>query len=414
MPTPPVALTRRDFLGTVSAAALLGAAAPAPGSAAPAPGSAAPGAAAPAPALTAPALASDRRIRIGVVGGNFGAQFQWHLDPNSTVEAVSDLRADRRAYLQQVYRCEKAYESLEKLVLDPKIEAVAIFTPAPDHCRHVVLTLKAGKHVISAVPACLTLEEARLMKETKEKTGLAYMMAETSYYRWPTILARQLWKEKTFGSFLYSEVEYYHNGIGADRDSLSHDRGERTWRYGYPPMNYPTHSTAFHVGVTGERLTEVSCLPWGDDEPALKDNAYKNPWANQSALFRTSGGNICRCNVFWRVHADGERAQWLGEKAAMYMSGASGQPFVVRIQGRRDVKEVPDYFPLLPEPMRVATGHGNSHGFLTHEFPAALVENRAPAVDIYEALSYTVPGIVAIESSRKGGEHLKVPSFDKA
>jgi len=389
-------LSRRDFLGAMTSAALLGMASPG------------------VRPLQAAALASDRKIRIGVVGGNFGTQWQWHLDPNCIVEAVSDLRADRRQYLQQVYKCEKPYESLEKLVLDPKVEAVAVFTGAPDHARHVLDCFAHGKHVISAVPACLTLEDARKMKEAKERTGLAYMMAETSYYRWPTILARQLWKEKRFGRFLYSEVEYYHNMIGAERDGLSFDQGKRTWRYGYPPMLYPTHSTAFHVGVTGERLTAVSCLPWGDDDPALKDNDYKNPWCNQSALFKTSGANICRCNVFWRVHSDGERAQWLGEKMSMYMAGVSGQPFVIRERGQKDIRDVPDYFPLLPEPMRVATGHGNSHAFLTHEFIAALVENRPPSVDLYEALAMTVPGIVAMESSRQGGEQMTVPSFDKA
>ena len=389
-------LSRRDFLGAVTSAALLGMVS----------GAARPLAAAP--------LASDRKIRMGVVGGNFGTQFQWHLDPNCIVEAVSDLRPERRQYLQQVYQCEKPYESLEKLVLDPKVEAVAVFTGAPDHARHVLECLNHGKHVISAVPVCLALEDAQKMKEAKEKTGLTYMMAETSYYRWPTILARQLWKEKRFGRFLYSEVEYYHNLIGAERDGLSFDQGKRTWRYGYPPMLYPTHSTGFHVGVTCERFTDVSCLAWGDDDSALKDNPYNSPWCNQVALLKTSGGNICRCNVFWRVHSDGERAQWLGDKMSMYMAGASGQPFIIREAGKKDIREVPDYFPLLPEAMRVATGHGNSHGFLTHEFIAALVENRPPAVDLYEALAMTVPGIVAMESSRKGGAQLKVPGFDKA
>jgi predicted dehydrogenase len=384
-------LTRRDFLGAVGATALMGAA-----------------------AMAAPEPKSDRMVRMGIVGGNFGAQFQWHLDPNCTVEAVSDLRTDRREHLQHVYKCEKPYESLEKLVLDPRVEAVALFTGAPDHAQHVLECFKHGKSVISAVPACLTLEDAHAMKEAKERTGLTYMMAETSYYRWPTILARQLWKERRFGRFLYSEVEYYHNRIGALQDGLSMDQGKRTWRYGYPPMLYPTHSTCFHVGVTGERLTDVSCLAWGDDDPALKDNAYQNPFCNQVALFKTSGGNICRCNVFWRVNSDGERAQWLGEKMSMYMAGVSGQPQVIREFGKKDVREVPDYFPLLPEPMRIATGHGNSHGFLTHEFLMSLVENRAPAVDLYEALAMTAPGIVAMASSRKGGEQMKVPSFDKA
>lgn len=394
MPQPDSALSRREFLSVSSAAVLVTSLA----------------AAIPARAD----LGSDRKVRVGIVGGGFGASFQWHLDPNCTVEAVSDLRPDRRSHLQRVYGCAKAYESLEKLVLDPKIEAVAVFTGAPDHARHVLEVLKHGKHCICAVPACLTLEEAQALKEARERTGLTYMMAETSCYRWPTILARQLWADGKFGSFLYSEVEYYHPGIGAAGNGLSMEGGKRTWRYGLPPMLYPTHSTAFHVGVNRERLTHVSCLGWADDDPARRDNPYGCPFANQSALFRTSGGNICRCNVFWRVNADGERAQWLGDRLAVYMDGSSGQRFVARGGGDGVPRSVPNYFGLLPEPMRVPSGHGNSHAFLTHEFIAALVEERAPTVDLYEALAMTVPGIVAMESSARGGEQLKVPSFDKA
>ena len=358
-------------------------------------------------------LESDRKVRIGVVGGGFGSAFQWHLDPNCVVEAVSDLRPDRCQHLQNVYGCDKAYESLEKLVLDPEIEAVAVFTGAPDHVRHVVEVMSHDKHCISAVPAALTLEECQLLKATKERTGLRYMMAETSYYRSPTMLARELWEDKKFGTFLYSEVEYYHNMIGAERDGLSMFEGQRTWRWGYPPMLYPTHSTCFHVGVTGERLTAVSCLGWGDDEPALLDNDYDGPFCNQSALFATNGANICRCNVYWRVHAGGERAQWLGDKLSMYMANSSGQPFVIQAEGQPNVTTLPNYLHLLPEPMRIPTGHGNSHAFLTHEFIAALVEDREPAVDVYEAIAMTAPGIVAMESSRRGGEQMKVPSFDR-
>jgi len=392
-------LSRRDFLSAVGAAALIGAAGGA------------------AQALAAPKLESDRKVRIGVVGGGFGASFQWHLDPNCTVEAVSDLIRGRRERLQKVYQCEKAYESLEKLVLDPKIEAVAVFTGAPDHARHVIACMKHGKHVISAVPACLTLEEAQALKEMKEKTGLRYMMAETSYYRASCILARELWKQGRFGNFLYSEVEYYHHNVQRVGAAQALWKGKPTpkgWRWGFPPMWYPTHSTAFHVGVTGERFTRVSCLGWGNDDPILKDNPYGNPFSNQVALFSASRGNMCRCNVLWWIHADGERAQWLGENCSVYMGNSSGQPFVVRERGKKDVRQLPNYLNLLPEPMRVPSGHGGSHTFLTHEFVAALVQERPPAVDLYEALAMTVPGIVAMASSLKGGEQLKVPNFDKA
>lgn len=389
-------VSRRGFLGAAGSAALAGSVA-----------SAAMGG--------EPAIDPDRKIRVGVVGGGFGASFQWHLDPNCIVEAVSDLRTDRRSHLQRVYRCEKAYESLEKLVLDPKIDAVAVFTGAPDHARHVVHCMQHDKHVICAVPACLTLEEAQQMKETKEGKGLKYMMAETSYYRTPTIFAREVWADGAFGDFLYTEVEYYHHApkeIG--RSGLWWYKGQKTWRYAFPPMLYVTHSSGFHVGVTRERFTEVSCLGWGPDHEAYRENAYDNPFKNTVGLFKTDRGNICRCNVCWHLHAGGERAQWLGEFASLYMSSSGGQPFVFKRAGHSDIKSPPNYMPLLPEPMRVGSGHGGSHTFLTHEFVAALVEDREPAIDLYESLAMTVPGIVANESARKGGEQLKVPSFDPA
>lgn len=395
-------VSRRDFLTAVGGAALVGAAASTAEAAEP-------------PA--APRLNSDRKVRIGVVGGGFGCGFQWHLDPNCHVEAVSDLIRARRARLQKVYGCEKAYESLEKLILDPRIEAVAVFTGAPDHARHVLACFEHGKHVISAVPACLTLEEAQQLKEAKERTGLVYMMAETSYYRAPCIFARELARQGKFGAFLYSEVEYYHDKVHRVGSAPALWKGKPTpkgWRYGFPPMWYPTHSTAFHVGVTGERFTRVSCLGWGNDTPVLRDNPYGNPFCNQCALFATESGNMCRCNVMWWIHASGERAQWLGENLSVYMAGPSGQPLAVKTRDETVPQAVPDYLQMLPEPMRVGTGHGNSHGFLTHEFVAALVERREPAVDLYESLAMTVPGIVAMESSLKGGEQLKVPAFDKA
>ena len=93
-----------------------------------------------------------KKIRMGVVGGNFGKAFFWHEHPDCVVEAVSDLIPARREALMKTYKCAKSYESLEKLILDRNIDAVAVFTPAPDHVRHVVAALGAGKHVICAVP----------------------------------------------------------------------------------------------------------------------------------------------------------------------------------------------------------------------------------------------------------------------
>jgi predicted dehydrogenase len=377
-------------------------------------------------AIAGLALATDRKLRVGVVGGGFGTSFQFHEHPNSVVEAVSDLRADRRALLQKTYSCAKAYESLEPLLKDRAVEAVALFTPAPEHVRHATLCLRAGKHVLSAVPAAFTLEEcAQLIAEVK-RSGLTYMMAETSHYQQLTISARKFYREGAFGRLYACESEYHHAGL----ETLFFDRGERTWRYGYPPMHYPTHCTAHLVSVTGERLTSVACIGWGNDDPILKDNVYKNPFWNETALFQTNRGTSFRVHVWWKgAHRGTERAEYFGNKMSFFFEHPNGiGPAVVRWTTTaekdgggfpRQAAVVEKYSQpqwwatdMLPAPLRHDSGHQGSHTFITHEFVSAVLEGRQPAVNVYEAVAYTAPGIVAHQSALKGGEQMKVPSFD--
>ena len=98
------------------------------------------------------------------------------------------------------------------------LDAVAVFSGAPDHFRHVSMCMERGLHAISAVPAVMTLEEADGLRDLKERSGLRYMMAETSYFRQPTIYARNLHGEGGFGEIFYSELEYYHDR--GDPDAL--------------------------------------------------------------------------------------------------------------------------------------------------------------------------------------------------
>jgi predicted dehydrogenase len=368
---------------------------------------------------------STKKIRMAVVGGGFGAGFWWHEHPNCVVTGVTDLRENRRKVLRDRYRCDAVYDSLEIMVKEAgDVDAVAIFSGAPDHAKHVKMCMERGWHVVSAVPACISLEQAAAIKEVKEKTGLRYMMAESSYYRQECILARNLYRQGVFGELFYSEVEYYHDQVCLSTSPLSYEPdGSKSWRYGYPPMLYPTHSTGYLVGVTGERITRVSCLGWDGgkshekDRPTVEGNVYGNPFWTEASLMLTDRGHMCRCNVFWRCVAGGERAQWFGENASLYMPNGGVNPAVenVRAKGAHAV-EVPEYWKtseMLPEKMRHASGHGGSAVFISAEFVNALVEDREPECNLYDSLAMTVPGIVAQQSAFKGGEQLAVPQFER-
>lgn len=373
-------------------------------------------------------MTASKKVRIGVVGGGFGCAFQWHLDPNCIVQAVSDLREDRRKALVDTYKCDNVYNSLEELIKDKDVDAVAVFSGAPDHVKHSVACMKAGKHVISAVPACINLEQAEELLAVQKRTGMTYMMAETSYYHPLMISARKFYAEGKFGDIYYTEAEYHHGGM--EFVLWRNADGSATWRHGLPPMLYPTHCTSFLIGVTGERLTEVTSIGWGDGDPIMDGNPYDNKFWNETALFKTNKGNAFRVSINWRGAFGGcERAQWYGSKMSLFEPDPNGIGPVVRrsehIMGKDSAGfaqeqatfeqyKVPDWkAEMLPEPMRLNVGHEGAEPFLTHEFVDALVHDRKPAIDVHEALAYTVPGIIAHASSRQGGKQMKVPSFDR-
>jgi len=342
---------------------------------------------------------SDRKIRVGIAGFGlcqFGAMFGFQDHPNVEVVAVTDLIPERRDALAKACRCGKTYPSCEELIKDDRIEAVFIATDAPSHARLAIAALEHGKHVASAVPAVFgSLEDADRLFATVKKTGLKYMMFETSYFHANLYGWRQRYLAGAFGKIIYSEGEYFHyfaeplGGYNPKTGKVDTDG----WRKGLPPQWYPTHSNAYHIAITGGSFTEVSCMGMPSSVPHLQsgNNDYGNPFGTEIALFRTDDGGMSRMAVTWDIPTNGgERGRIYGEKV-----GNS------TVDGRR---------PPLP-PGVAAGGHGGSHGHLTSEFIDAILRDRKPWVDIAQSLNLTVAGIVAHQSAFKNGALLKIPQY---
>ena len=342
---------------------------------------------------------SNRKLRVGIIGHGvcqFGAAFGFQDHPNVEIVAVSDLIPDRCAAMAKACRCSKTYPSLEELVKDDRIEAVFIATDAPSHARHCLEALRYGKHVSTAVPAVWgSLEEAHQVHEAVRKSGLKYMMFETSCFHEDLHAMRQIYQAGVFGKVVYAEGEYYHY-MEEPIDSY------KGWRIGSPPQWYPTHSNAYYCGVTGGSFTEVSCMgiPSRIKHLQPENNRYKNPFGTEVALFRTSEGGMARMAVSWDTPGEsGEKGRIRGERGSFYQ----------KYEGPE--KKLPSLRrPPLP-PKVEGGGHGGSHGYLTDEFVTAVLQDRKPLVDINQSLNMTVSGIVAHESALKGGELLKVPQF---
>lgn len=345
---------------------------------------------------------SDRKIKVGIAGYGlckFGATFFYQNHPNVEVVAATDLDPGRCADLAKAVGAKKTYPSCEEMIKDKSIEAIYIATDAPSHARLAIMALNHGKHVCCAVPAVFGFEaedEAEKLFNAVKKSGMKYMMNETSTFHAALYEKRVQYQAGALGKIIYSEGEYWHDGIGV-LGSYNPKNGKIDaygWRRAVPPMWYPTHATAYYVSVTGGRFTEVSGLGMGSHYSVFKEptNQYKNLYGTQIALLKTSEGGMSRMGVSWDMkNAHGEKGRVYGQK-----------PHDKKINGQR---------PALP-PSVGGGSHGGSHGRLTNDFIESILLDRKPIVDIGDALNMTLAGMIAHKSCLKGGEWMKIPQYD--
>lgn len=327
------------------------------------------------------------------------------------------------------------------------VDAIAIFTQNWLHGPQAVQALQAGKHVYSAVPSAITLDEITALVHTVAQTGRIYMVGETSYYYPCAIYCRQRFQHGDFGHVVYAEGEYYHDWDHGLYEVMKW-RGGENWRQyaGSPPMYYPTHSVSLVVSVTGAHATHVSCLGFVDRHAdglyAPGANLWDNPFSDQTALMRFSDGSAARVNEFRRIGHPGTVGMSLYGTSGSYEEQSNAKCWITK--DRREmtdlsellapvgvpaladglmagvtgadgthhgVARVHDVARLPREFIGLPNGHLGSHQFLVDDFVRACVTGRTPPNNVWQAARYLVPGLTAAESARRGGELLPVPDF---
>lgn len=209
-------------------------------------------------------------LKIGVCGGgSFASSFIPLFQAHPLVDEVclAETLPDRRAQQAARFGIARTYASLDELC-QSEVDAIAIFTQRWLHGSQAIQALRAGKHVYSAVPAGVTVEEISALIEAVRSTGQTYMLGETSYYYPCTLYCRDRFAKGDFGRFVYGEAEYLHDMSHGFYEAYQHSGGDR-WKShaSFPPMLYPSHSVSMIASVTGAHLTSVSCLGYIDDHP---------------------------------------------------------------------------------------------------------------------------------------------------
>jgi predicted dehydrogenase len=379
-------------------------------------------------------------ISIGLVGaGQFSSSFLplFRAHPDVDRIFVTDHQPDRMERAARQFNLDGTFPTFEAM-LQSDCDCVAIFTQRWTHGPLVLEALEAGKHVYSTVPMGISEAEIREILDTVRSTRLVYMMGETSYYYPAAVYARQRHKAGDFGRLFYAEGDYVHDMDLGFYDAYRYSGGEQ-WREtaSFPPMLYPTHSLGGVLSVIGQRAVSVSCLAVRDErDDGVFDRSvsmFDNDFSNATALFELADGSIVRTNEMRRVgypsYIRETRYRYFGTKASLEqlaevsvwqdkekVTDISGvlapEASPVGVPGHgfapahdSDRSRLPASFAGLPN------GHEGSHHFLADDFVRAVTTRTLPPVNAWVAASFTLPGVIAHQSARRGGERLPIPDL---
>ncbi len=414
------------------------------------------------------------KMTIAIIGCGRFAQFfvplfKAHRMMNEVY--VCDLIPERAENFSKRFGV-KIIDSFEEALASDKINAVAIFTQRYKHGPMVIEALKAGKHVYSAVPCALKVEEmaeiARLVKETR----LTYSMGETGYYRAPAIFCRREFAKGTFGRFVYGEAQYNHD-IRNMENSFRSSAGDDWKRFaGIPPLYYPTHSTSMILsampGVYAKKVVSFGFKNGHRTDIFGTDgqNNYNNPFSNMSMLLELSNGGIVRINenrcVGWRspetyisqfygnegcyefsvahhhlTHWDNPRESNIADDVTlskgkepeslvkMYdvteeltapsaMEVLRNEPYSEAVQkfadgiGFIETSPIQDSSRLPQEFKGLDNRHNGTHHFIIDDFMRAYTTGKLSPTNIWATARYNIPGIMAFDSAMAGGKTLDV------
>ena len=127
----------------------------------------------------------NKKLTLCFIGcGRFARFFVplFKAHPNVEKVYVCDLIRERAESYSKEYEVE-IIDTFEEALSRNDINAIAIFTQRQLHGPQVIKALNAGKHVYSAVPTGISIEEMAEIEALVRKTGLTYATGETGYYR---------------------------------------------------------------------------------------------------------------------------------------------------------------------------------------------------------------------------------------
>lgn len=372
-------------------------------------------------------------LRAGLGVGAIEVTAVCDLDPQRTGRAVDFVQTARSRKPAVITGGPDEYK---RLIERKDVEAVLIATPMQEHARMAIDALKAGKHVISEVPAALTVQECWDLVRAAKASKATYMMAENVCYYESNMAVLNMVKQGLFGELTYGECGYVHD----TRNLQYTPEGKLTWRgerLNQPGNRYPTHAigpvshwmdinrTDRFVSLASQSsraagLAEYVKKKFGADSPLMK-----MPMAGDSniSLLRTEKGRLIELRYDTtspRPHPSTTYHNLQGTRGS-YRDEENRQD--IWLESRSPKVEWEDFKKYLAEfqhPLwKKQTGdqntmHRGADQLMLRDFANVFQEKRESPVTVLDAVAWSAILELSAKSVEAGGAPQEFPNFAQA
>lgn len=358
-----------------------------------------------------------KRFKMGIWGLGRGTSFFWNANAlGIDVVAGCDFHDTAREAFHKI--CPDATLTADEdefLAMD--FDAVLIATYCPDHAKHAIKALKAGKHVLSEVTAFFTPADGVALVEAVEESGRVYNLAENYPFTKLNMYLARLYKEGLFGELTYAEFDYVHGGanpVVSYPDGTPMEPGNQlhSWRGWLNYHYYCTHSLGPVMVISGLRPEKVTAFP----EDVLSrgcvhgkgrkvDGIMPNLCAFAPSLIQMSNGGIVR-NLMGGSTADSRMQRFFATKA----SAIGNKLTLGAAESKVGVLEIEPEWEAMGKAAESA-GHGGGDFWTLYYFARQIHTGEKAPWDIYSAADVTLAGIQALRSAVHEGTPMEVPDF---
>ncbi len=163
-----------------------------------------------------------KTVKIGMLG--FGSMGKTHtfalknlpffypsLPFDVELKGVCTKTPEKAHLASETFGYEFAATNEDELIYSKEIDVIDVSTPNIYHFDTLIKAMNEGKHIYCEKPLCVSAEQAKILKETAEKTGVTFGMVFNNRFIPAIMRAKQIIDEGRLGRILSFNAAYYHS-----------------------------------------------------------------------------------------------------------------------------------------------------------------------------------------------------------